>query len=227
MKQGDSRALTGRTVSRAVARSRAVRAQVRRRRRRTAALLACLGACVGVPLAWSMADPARAVAEAAVNQAQDLAELLNARSPGARTQAELTKHARTATTERARPKIIMPAAPGPKPEAPTNDSMVDLLQSPPTPVNVAAAEFPSPLTAPPTLASIVGSTPGTPSGPVSPGGDQGGTHSYPSNETHEALTPVSAVPEPGTWTMMLVGFGLIGWRTNRRRSSLKFKRAAL
>lgn len=29
----------------------------------------------------------------------------------------------------------------------------------------------------------------------------------------------SAVPEPGTWAMMLLGFGAIGWQLRRRRSS--------
>lgn len=30
---------------------------------------------------------------------------------------------------------------------------------------------------------------------------------------------VGAVPEPATWTMMLVGFAAIGWRLRARRST--------
>jgi len=31
---------------------------------------------------------------------------------------------------------------------------------------------------------------------------------------------VTAVPEPATWAMMLIGFGAIGWQLRRRRSQV-------
>jgi len=34
-----------------------------------------------------------------------------------------------------------------------------------------------------------------------------------------AFTAVGAVPEPATWMMMLLGFGVIGWRVRSRRSA--------
>src|SRR5258707_712652 len=49
-----------------------------------------------------------------------------------------------------------------------------------------------------------------------PPGDGGGPVRFPTSEPREELSP-SAVPEPGTWAMMLFGFGMIGWRVRRRR----------
>ncbi len=37
--------------------------------------------------------------------------------------------------------------------------------------------------------------------------------------------PVSAVPEPDTWAMMLVGFGFIGFSLRRRRARLRSEAA--
>ncbi|MEP7129707.1 MAG: FxDxF family PEP-CTERM protein [Sphingomicrobium sp.] len=37
---------------------------------------------------------------------------------------------------------------------------------------------------------------------------------------------ITALPEPGTWAMMLLGFGAIGWQIRRRRSSLALAQAA-
>lgn len=35
-----------------------------------------------------------------------------------------------------------------------------------------------------------------------------------------AFAPLAAVPEPATWGMMIVGFGLIGWSARRRRTAV-------
>jgi hypothetical protein len=171
-----------------------------------------------------MAEPAQAVAEAAVSKAQDLADLLNQRSPGTRTQDELTKHARAAAKIRTQPKRIAPAAHPTVTGVPTASALVDLLQPPTVPVEIASAELPPLLGAPPTLGAILGSTPGfTP-----PGNNNGGTATFPSSEPREVIPPTSAVPEPGTWATMLLGFGLIGWQIRRRRSSArKLRRAPL
>jgi hypothetical protein len=191
------------------------------RRRRTAALVACLVGVVGLPIAWTLAEPAGAVVEAAVSKAQDLADLLSERSPGARTQDELTKHPRAAANIRTHPKQ---AAPRTAPDGPKTGALVDLLLLPPVPVEIASAQLPPPFAPPPTLGAVLASTPGfTP-----PVGSPGGSATLPSSEPREVLPPTSAVPEPGTWGMMLMGFGLIAWRVRRRRpAGAKLGRSSL
>jgi len=209
-----TRELSSRTAARAVARSRAVRAAVARRRRRRIALAAGLGAMLCAPVAWWMAEPAAAVAAATIIQVEDLAELLSQRSPGVRTQDQLTKHARVAAKIRPAPKPAVPLGHPTAPDVPSATELIDLLQPQPVPVEIASANLPPVLAEPPTLESIFNSTPG-----FSPPGDSsgGGGHvSFPSSEPREAIPPVSAVPEPGTWAMMLMGFGLVAWRVRRK-----------
>jgi len=184
------------------------------RRRRNAALAACLIAVVGLPIGWTLAEPAGAVVEAAVTKAQDLADLLSERSPGRRTQDELTKHARAA------PKVRTPPKPAAHPNAP---ALVDLLQRPLVPVEVASMEPPQ-FSPPTTLQTILGSTPAfTP-----PGDSHSGPTTLPSSQPRELVSPTSPVPEPGTWAMMLMGFGLIAWRVKRRpAAAAKPRRSAL
>lgn len=219
--------LSSHTVSRAVARSRAVRASVAKRRRRRIALIAGIGAMLGAPVAWWMAEPAAAVAAAAVSQAQDFAELLNQRSPGIRTQDQLTKHARAAPKVRKAAKPVVPVAD--LPITPSVTELVDLLQPQPVPVEIASANITPVLASQPTLSSIFGSNPGASvpgtggvgggggGGVGGGGGGGGGNVSFPSSEPRELITEVSAVPEPGTWAMMLMGFGLVAWRVRRKR----------
>jgi hypothetical protein len=37
-------------------------------------------------------------------------------------------------------------------------------------------------------------------------------------QTYYLLTPVTGVPEPGVWALMIVGFGLCGAAARRRRA---------
>ena len=215
MNESSSRALTSRNVSRAIARSRAVRTTVARRRRRAVALVACLAAIVGLPIAWIMAEPATAVAAAVASEAQDLANLLSQRSPGTRTQAELTKHARVASKTRTPPRTAAPAGRPAFPGIPATAELVDLLQPPLAPVGVVSEGLQPPLAPPPTLGAVLASAPGDQA--FTPPGGGGGTAHYPTVQPREELPPTSAVPEPGTWAMMLTGFGLIAWRVRRRR----------
>jgi hypothetical protein len=181
-------------------------------------LAVCAVAALGIPLAWSIAaDPATDMVAAAVSQAQDLAELLSQRSPGARTAGELTKtkHARTAATLRTQPKG--PATPrhAAPPAATAPIELAALLKSPVVPVGLMEPGGSSPIIPPPSLGSIVGSAPGT--GDFSAPGGGGGTATFPTLQPRELVPVTSAVPEPGTWATMLTGFGLIGWRLRRRR----------
>jgi hypothetical protein len=162
-----------------------------------------------------LAQPAQAVVAAAVSKAEDLADLLGQRSPGTRTQDQLTKHARTAAKARVHPKV---AAPHPlAPDGPTTDALVDLLLPREVPVEIASVELPQLLAPTPTLASILETTPGV----TPPGGEGGGSRTFPSSEPREVIPPTSAVPEPGTWAMMLMGFGLVAWRVKRRRPTVR------
>lgn len=212
MNESISPVSSSRNVSRAVARSRAVRAGVARRRRRAAMLALCFATLAGAPVAWFMAEPVAAVAASAADQVRDLADLIGQRSPGTRTQAELTKHARAAT--KARPKTTA-AAHEPVPQGPKTAELVDLLQPPVEPVSIVAENLP-PLAPPPTLNAIL--APPAIDVSFTPPGDGGIAH-IPTSEPRENLPPESAVPEPGTWAMMLIGFGLIAWRSRRRRGS--------
>lgn len=156
---------------------------------------------------------------AAVAQARSLSDLIGQRSPGERTAAELTKtrHARALAKMHARPRGIAKTAP---------TEFATILLPPPSEVSLDVAP-PLPMAAlmmPPAVAGL-GSLPSGGGGVMvsSPGGGGGivppGTDSLPS-EPREPVS-LSAVPEPGTWALMLLGFGLIGWRARRTRSALQ------
>lgn len=152
------------------------------------------------------------VAVAAIQRAKSFVELMHQRSPGKRLVGHLaqSKHKKLAAHERALPKIRKPtpvfAAIPPIGELPP--ALVDLV-APPVPMQMAS------------LAAI-------PVGPFeTPGGPPGfflpppGGFNLPPGETPGSppieVPPVSFAPEPATWAMMLIGFGLIGWSLRRRR----------
>src|SRR5437868_2628617 len=145
------------------------------------ALAACLVSVVGLPIAWSMAEPASAVVEAAVSKAQDLADLLDQRSPGTRTEGQLTKikHARVASRVPAPPTPVHRDAPN----VPTATALVDLLLPPIAPLDITSDGSP-PFAPPPTLGTLLASAPGD-SAFTPP--DGGGPQSFPSSEPREAL----------------------------------------
>lgn len=160
--------------------------------------------------------------QAAVAKAESLADLIGQRSPGQRTAALLTKtkHARALAKTRARPQVGAPSQtelakvllPSPSPQ-------VALDFAPPVPM--ASLNIPPPVAefiVPPSGGSgggLVPSPGGGGGGGVSP---PGGTETFPNGPRQ----PVpSAVPEPGTWALMLLGFGLVGWRARRTRAALK------
>lgn len=173
-------------------------------------------ALVGVaPLsisAWMGVDPAIPGLDAA----KSFMAMMSDRSPGDRTAAELTKTKKKAPQQRALAKIAKPETPPAFEEAiappapvlaelppfkPTLAGLGPLLQSPP----IGGGEIPPGQSNPP------GGGGGTPPGgpPVNP----------------PETPPPAVVPEPGTWAMMLLGFGFVGWSMRRRRTNMAASRA--
>ncbi|MFL6720674.1 MAG: PEPxxWA-CTERM sorting domain-containing protein [Sphingomonas sp.] len=190
---------------------------MRSRRRRSVAIAAFACVAAGTPLAWSIgALGGGSIVEAAVNDAKSLADLLSERSPGDRTQAQLTKtkHVRPSAKTGAPAPVFRRGMVPAEPTAPAE--LVMLLMPAPLPVDLGTPSVQSDLGPPPLLSAILGSSPGNP--PNTPPGT-GGPASFPTSEPREPLAPPSAVPEPGTWATMLLGFGLMGWRLRRRRSA--------
>lgn len=143
-----------------------------------------------------------------------LMALLDARSPGERETGTLalTKMAKRAAqpTEHALGKIVHPKL-TPTPE------FVRVITAPPSAVTtglatapVTLAEIVPPVLAPPPTGGV-----GIPT-IVPGGGGPGSPTSVTSNAPDVVPTPPPAVPEPDTWLMMVLGFGVIGWSVRRR-----------
>lgn len=165
--------------------------------------------------ALSLATFARVdLAEAATDRAKSFMEMLSDRSPGERTQAQLTKtkHHRVLAERET-------------PEVPKVLSAVLATPAPPPIVQAAMAPVPTPellaFAAPPIGLPIL-STPGgnviVPGGGGGGGGCCGGGTVTPPDTPPEKPPVIPAVPEPGTWLTMLFGFGFIGWASRRTRS---------
>ena len=213
-------AISDPNIARAVRRSRAVRAARKSRMRRR--IIAATGATLllGGGLSFTLSGLTAADAVyASVQKAKSLADMLGMRSPGERTEAELTK------TKRAR-TLVRHRLPAPKlPVPPSAMDLARILLPPATelPVDIAG---PVPLmqVPPVSLAQIVSPPSGGSKPIVSPpggsgGGTPGGGPPMVSPPTSPELIP--AVPEPGTWAMMLLGFGFIGWRIRREKPALQ------
>ena len=193
--------------------------RIRRRRRSRRPLIFASGAGVALALttAFSVATFSGVdIAGAAVARAESIADLLAKRSPGTRTEAHLnkTKHKRfrVLAEREAAPEVPAPllamAPPATLPEValPAIPEFVTLAQSAPA--------FPA-IFAPIPIGGIF--APG--GGGTLPGGGPGGPPQQPPPPGPPQTPP--AVPEPASWAMMILGFGLIGLTTRRqRRSSL-------
>ena len=174
------------------------------------------------------ARDAIAKARDSLTQAGGITALLAVRSPGMRTGAELTKTKRNRVSpprhERALGKIRRPVLPpeflkalAPGLEVADIAPIVDLnpLIGPPV-QQFALAEL-SP-------GGGTGGGPGAPGLPGAPGfpigGGGGSTSTPPITDTPPPIPP-SAVPEPGTWAMMLLGFFAMGLKVRRSPVSRK------
>jgi hypothetical protein len=161
-----------------------------------------------------LANKLRDAADNGVSSLKTVAALLADRSPGERPAGALAslKHKRQpALHERALPKVR-------KPESP----LASIIGTPPVPPVELPLTTPlyAMVSSPPLAQTLVpgGSGGGSPPGETPPPGGGGGIVVPPETPTTPVtpVTPVTpAVPEPATWGMMLLGFGLMGWAIRR------------
>lgn len=200
-----------------------VRIRRRRRSRRPLVFASGAGLALALTTAFSVASFSGVdIAGAAVARAESIADLLAKRSPGNRTEAHLNKtkhkHYRVLAEREAAPAVpapllaMAPTAALPDVALPAIPEFVTLAQSAPV--------FPA-IFAPIPVGGIFapggggGTLPGAPGGPGGPGGPP----QQPPPPGPPTETP-PAVPEPATWAMMILGFGLIGLTARRQRRSV-------
>jgi hypothetical protein len=191
------------------------------------AIILALAAALSVAT-FSRSDLATKVREAAsagVSGIKTVAAMLADRSPGERPAgalASLKQKRQPALHQRALPKVR-------KPESP----LMGIVGAPPVPPVEVLPTTPlyAMVTSPPVPEALIPGGPVgggviPPSGNSSPPGGGGGIIVPPQTPETPIVpgtpgTPsVPAVPEPATWTMMLVGFGLIGWAIRRDRRTV-------
>lgn len=160
-----------------------------------------------------------------LDAAKSLMALLEDRSPGDRTAAELTK-TKKKPEQRALGKVTKPKPPEEfiQAIAPPPPALSDL---PTFPVAVAGlgplVDIPPP---PPGGGGIItfDAPPGG-GGGGPPGGDDDNPPVNPPPENPPENPPPPVVPEPATWASMLLGFGVTGLVIRRRRRTERLARA--
>ena len=149
------------------------------------------------------------------NPFESMLEAISGRSPGQRTQAALTKLRRAtlarAPHERALGKVVHPRIVGAPPTLFTPPEEAATLE------NAFLPDVPSGVSELSALPSVVVPTFGPPQIILPVGGLPGGGITAPPPSIIE--TPIAAVPEPGTWISMLIGFAFIGAALRRQRQS--------
>jgi len=161
----------------------------------------------------------------------DVMSMLDARSPGARGEGAVTTKGPRMAMAAPRTSRVLPISQAPAPR----QSAVLPIGAPPATLPVAALGTPAPLAAAPLVAGgapIFAAAPAVVGGtglgaaallPVpiaaallAPGGGGGG-----GGVTISAPDATPAIPEPATWLMMILGFGLLGtWLRHRRRTDV-------
>jgi hypothetical protein len=198
---------------RMIQRLRRRRRRVVQRRRRlrmmgaAAAFIVALGSALGIA-SLTGTD----LAGAAATRAETLMDLLDKRSPGERTEGQLTK-------TKTRQHMLADQVAVPPPRAPME--VAQLIAPPPgiVPVDVGGPPAELALTTPPQpLGAIFASPPG--GGGGGPPGGGGGTPGGPGSPPNSPPLTPPAVPEPGTWLTMLAGFGCVGWMLRRQKARL-------
>lgn len=163
--------------------------------------------------------------------ASDLAAMLQERSPGARAEGALAKKApmmAAAAPARVPQKQVLPAAVAPPAAAPAAAALTPA----PVPISALPAAAVLPAVVPAGTSSFL---PGLLPLPLvfGDGGSSTTTivNNVPPTPTPPGETPpppAPPIPEPGTWLMMISGFGLLGLALRRRRrlSALKVEDGA-
>lgn len=186
---------------------------------------ACLAAIASAPLAITSLGE-HGVALPGLGSAQKLMALLDARSPGERQKGELaqTKIKRLASTPRQRAlgKVFPP-----KP-SPVERLAQVVVPTPPAPLEIVPPVAPL---APPTIAEVISPARLLASAPLVVGSaivGGGGGGGIPSGPPTSVVPPppiavvTNPVPEPESWLMMLLGFGVVGatLRSRPRRRAM-------
>jgi hypothetical protein len=198
-------------------------------------------ACVAVALAVQVLGPRTGIpflngrdsfgsfrdgGDAHANPIKSILDLISGRSPGQRTQAELTKLRQEALArvphERALGKVVHPRTGGAPPILFTPPEEAATLANPFLPdVPPGVSELSAlPSVGVPAFGSpeiIILPAFGPPEIIIPVGGFPGGGIIAPPPPIIE--TPIAAVPEPGTWISMLIGFAFIGAALRRKHQS--------
>jgi hypothetical protein len=162
---------------------------------------------------------------ASLQSVKTVAVMLAERSPGERPEgalANLKPKRQAVLHERALPKVRAPAFP----------AYEALAGPPPSPLIAPPPEVPLYSTVagglPVALPLTTAATPETPGGPPAlsniplPGGGGGGIFTPPTTTTATPdvpAVPVTPVPEPATWAMMILGFALMGRMVRRKAAA--------
>lgn len=186
------------------------RSMVERRRRNRRLLAAAAALVFAAGTATTVASfTGTDLAGAAEARARSLVDLIGQRSPGARTEAQLTKTKHRAVAER---------DPAPA-DAHVPANLAEVI-APPVP-DIVPVDLAPPLQLTflemPPVPGLPMPPPGG-GGGVPPGGGGGGCCGGPPNsppETPPNTPPPPPLPEPGTWLTMLLGFGFVGWGMRR------------
>mgnify|MGYP000176760204 CR=1 FL=1 len=148
----------------------------------------------------------------------DVMSMLHKRSPEQRPEGALASAKGrvsavlpAAVAPAAPPKVASVAAPAGKPPIVT-------YAVPETPMVLPAAVVPAVASALPLAATPAAAGGGLFIPPlIVPGGGGGGITTLVTPPTSTPNPPVPGVPEPATWAMMIIGFGLLGALLRRRR----------
>lgn len=196
-----------------------------KRTRNITAGAGAVAALLAVALVTPTAGPAfNAVEKSVAEKTKDFLSLIDKRSPGERTVAQLAKAKKRVALSSVRPSqralsqsrkpampqefiaALMPPAQS-LPELDLSQSPVLAALGSPTPAAFAVP----PVFVPPVVGGGGGGGGGPPGGGGSPPG--GGPPPGPPSAPPPPVMP--AIPEPSTWLMMLFGFGTIGWVLRR------------
>jgi hypothetical protein len=211
-----------------------------------------MAACLLLSTSLAYPSSIAQVAEPGTVAAANLLGMLAARSPGERPEgAQPTKskperaplaRANGVSADQQRPQSaagrsgVLPRMVIPSPGAPEAHALPDALAAiavPPAPgeaigsaAPLAAAGFAASPVGDIVLAALTPGAGGIGAGPGAGGGGAGGgSGATPPGGQPVVVTPVSAVPEPGTWLTMLLGFGLVGHAMRRASAGPSRRRA--